>query len=344
VVIADDELSPIQQRNLETELKVKILDRTGLILDIFASRAQTHEAQLQVELAQLSYLAPRLTRMWTHLSRLGGGIGTRGPGEKQLEVDKRRMRDRISHLKEEIEKVRAHRQRHRSQRQKVPILTATLVGYTNAGKSTLMNRLTPAQVLAENKLFATLDPTTRRLRIPGGEPLLLTDTVGFIQKLPHQLVDAFRATLEEVEDATLILHVVDISHPRFVEMMKTADTLLKSLDIGEKQQLIVFNKIDRLRDPVFLKMVQKTYPDSIGISAECQTDLTPLFGKISEILNRTREEMTFHIPYSRMDVVHLLHENAQILSEDHAEHITLQVRIQKTIGEKVMGMLGKTGG
>ena len=246
LVIFDDELAPSQQRNLENALKVKVIDRTALILDIFARRARTREGALQVELAQHEYLLPRLAGQWSHLERLGGGIGTRGPGETQLETDRRLIRTRISHLKDQLERVRRHRALYRRRRAKQGVPVVALVGYTNAGKSTLMNALSGADVLAENKLFATLDPVTRRVELANGGHFLLTDTVGFIQKLPTQLVAAFRATLEELADADLLLHVVDITHPNAAEQAETVEETLGELGVAEKPRLTVLNKVDAL--------------------------------------------------------------------------------------------------
>lgn len=247
-VIFDDELSPSQQRNLETALKVKVLDRTALILDIFAQHAHTREGRLQVELAQHEYLLPRLRGQWSHLERLEGRIGTRGPGETQLETDRRLIREKIRRLKRQIEAVRQQRALHRRQRARQGVPVVSLVGYTNAGKSTLMRALSGANVLVEDKPFATLDPVTRRLRLPSGATALLTDTVGFIQKLPTQLVAAFRATLEELQEATLLLHVVDITHPSALEQSGSVEETLRLLRLGERPQLTVLNKTDLLTD------------------------------------------------------------------------------------------------
>jgi GTPase len=246
VVLFDDELSPSQQRNLEDALKVKVIDRTALILDIFARRARTREGSLQVDLAQHEYLLPRLAGQWSHLERLGAGIGTRGPGETQLETDRRLIRGRISRLKAQLDQVRRHRALYRRRRAKQGVPVVALVGYTNAGKSTLMNALTGADVLAENRLFATLDPVTRKVGLPGGGFFLLTDTVGFIQKLPTQLVAAFRATLEELTDADLLLHVVDITHPNAAEQAETVEQTLAELEVADKPRLTVLNKVDAL--------------------------------------------------------------------------------------------------
>jgi GTP-binding protein HflX len=248
-VIFDDELTPSQQRNLEKALDVKVLDRTALILDIFAQHARTREGRLQVELAQHEYILPRLRGQWSHLERLGAGIGTRGPGETQLETDRRLIRDRIARLKRQIEEVRRQRALHRRRRAREGIPVVSLVGYTNAGKSTLMRALSGADVLVQDQLFATLDPTTRRIRLPSGAPALLTDTVGFIQKLPTQLVAAFRATLEELEEATLMLHVVDITHPDARHQAETVEQTLRDLGLKDRPRLLVLNKIDRLPSP-----------------------------------------------------------------------------------------------
>jgi len=247
VVIFDDELSPSQQRNLERELDLKVIDRTALILDIFATRAHTAEGRLQVSLAQLEYLLPRLAGQWSHLERMEGAIGTRGPGETQIETDRRLIRNRISKLKRDIEDIRTRRSLYRRQRDRAGIPVVALVGYTNAGKSTLMNALSHAGVLSEDKLFATLDPITRRVRLPGGSPVLLTDTVGFIQKLPTQLVASFRATLEELQEASLLVHVVDMSHPNAFAHMKTVEDTLSDLGVTGKAVVQVLNKADRLR-------------------------------------------------------------------------------------------------
>jgi len=246
LVILDEELSGSQQRNLEQLLRKRVLDRTGLILDIFAQRARSREGKLQVELAQLDYLLPRLAGAWTHLERLGGGIGTRGPGETQLESDRRRIKTRMAKLRRDLQEVRRHRALLRRPRRKVPFPILALVGYTNAGKSSLMNALTDAGVLVEDQLFATLDPTLRRLRLPGGRTVLLSDTVGFIRKIPHQLVAAFQATLEEIQEATLLLHVVDASHPHAVVQQAAVESVLGELGLADRPTLLVYNKIDRI--------------------------------------------------------------------------------------------------
>ena len=248
VAVFNDELTPAQQRNLERELEVKVLDRSALILDIFADRARTKEGVLQVELAQHEYLLPRLAGQWSHLERLGGGIGTRGPGESQLETDRRLARGRISKLKRELEAVKAHRSRHRSRRETSRVPVVSLVGYTNAGKSTLFNSLTKANVQAKSQPFTTLDPITRQMYLPDGSRVLLTDTVGFIHKLPHTLVAAFRATLEELADADLLLHTVDVSHRNAVEHINVVEDTLKELKMHDKPRLLVLNKMDLAMD------------------------------------------------------------------------------------------------
>lgn len=249
VVIVDEELSGSQQRNLEQLLGRRVVDRTGLILDIFAQRAQTREGKLQVELAQLDYLLPRLAGAWTHLERLGGGIGTRGPGETQLESDRRRVKTRMAKIRRDLEQVRRHRAVLRRPRQKIPFPVVALVGYTNAGKSSLMNALTQAGVQVRDQLFATLDPTLRRFVLPGGRVALLSDTVGFIRKIPHQLVAAFQATLEEVREAELLLHVVDISHPHAELQQRAVEGVLAELGLADRPTILVFNKVDRLGEP-----------------------------------------------------------------------------------------------
>lgn len=246
IVIFDDELTPTQQRNLEEALKVKVIDRTALILDIFSRHAHTREGQLQVELAQHIYLLPRLVGQWAHLERLGGGIGTRGPGETQLETDRRLIRKRIQRLKRELEEVRTHRALYRSRRRREGLPVVSLVGYTNAGKSTLFNALSNAGVPVEDKLFSTLDPVTRRIRLPSGQPVLLTDTVGFIYKLPPTLVAAFRATLEELGESELLLHIIDITHPKAPEQAQVVEETLRELGLQSKPKLLVLNKMDLL--------------------------------------------------------------------------------------------------
>ena len=292
-IICDDELTPTQQRNLENALSdVKVIDRSALILDVFAQRALTREGRLQVELAQSEYLLPRLAGQWSHLERLGGGIGTRGPGETQIETDRRLVRDRILKLKRDLEDVRRHRRLYRARRQEQQVPVASLVGYTNAGKSTLLNGLTGAGVTAEDKLFSTLDPVTRRVRLPSGRELLVTDTVGFIQKLPTTLAAAFRATLEEVQEATLIIHVVDTTHPNASDQIQVVDGILYELGVSEKPRLVALNKIDLL-EAEDIRPPEDALGHRVGdnegeipISALHATGLKRLLSATDELLDR----------------------------------------------------------
>ena len=280
MVIVDAELSPSQATKLEDAFGLKVVDRTQLILDIFAQRAQTREGKLQVELAQLKYNLPRLRGMGTSMSRLGGGIATRGPGETKLETDRRRINVRVTHLEQEVEQIKKHRSAQRKSRTKRGIVQVAIMGYTNAGKSTLLNRLTKAEVLAENKLFATLDPVTRKLRLPGGSEVLLTDTVGFIQRLPTQLVAAFRATLEEVTEADVLLHVLDASHPNVLEHVKAVNTILGDLDAGEKPQITVLNKVDLVTDREALEQLKREVSMPVEVSALTGAGMMDLLGTI----------------------------------------------------------------
>jgi GTP-binding protein HflX len=292
VVIFNDELLPRQQRNLEEALNVKVIDRTALILDIFARRAQTREGQLQVELAQHQYLLPRLAGQWSHLERLGGGIGTRGPGESQLETDRRLIRRRIQSLQRQIEAVRRHRELYRQKRRQSRIPVVALVGYTNAGKSTLLNALSRAGVLVEDRLFSTLDPVTRRLAMPGGKQFLLTDTVGFIHKLPPSIVAAFRATLEELTEADLLLHIVDITHQDAAEQFLTVNEILAELGLSGKPQLTVLNKMDKVASNqeemnglALTKAVKPPNDNTLAISALKGWGLDDLLDRIARQLD-----------------------------------------------------------
>jgi len=300
VVIFNDELSPRQQRNLEEALEVKVIDRTALILDIFARRAQTREGQLQVELAQHQYLLPRLAGQWSHLERLGGGIGTRGPGESQLETDRRLIRKRINRLQSQIEAVRRHRALYRQKRRKSRIPVVALVGYTNTGKSTLLNALSKADVLVEDKLFSTLDPVTRRLVLPDGQQFLLTDTVGFIHKLPPSIVAAFRATLEELTEADLLLHVVDIIHHDAAEQFQTVQEILADLNLTDKPQITILNKIDIVGNQEEMNSLAQTTlvkpPDdtTVVISALKGWGLDKLLAKIAANLSQSFNTASTH--------------------------------------------------
>src|ERR1700741_1400971 len=312
-VIFDDDLSPAQGRNLETLLSRKVLDRTQLILDIFAQRARSREGRLQIELAQLQYLLPRLTRMWHHLSRQTGGTGTRGPGETQLEVDRRRVQERIARLERELESVRKTRAVQRQGRKRHQWPVAAVVGYTNAGKSTLLNLLTGADVVAENKLFATLDPTTRSFVLPNKQRILLTDTVGFLRKLPHTLIESFQATLEEVKEADLLIHIVDLSHPRVDEQMEAVDRVIKELDAYGKQTLIVFNKTDNLSNREVVDSYLNRFPGSVAISARTGEGVNKLVQALEDALSSWRLRSRFRIPANESALIAEIHRVGHVL-------------------------------
>jgi len=312
-VIFDDELSPAQGRNLENLLARKVLDRTQLILDIFAQRARSREGRLQIELAQLQYLLPRLTRMWHHLSRQTGGIGTRGPGETQLEVDRRRVQEQIARLERELEAVRKTRAVQRQGRKRHQWPVAAVVGYTNAGKSTLLNLLTGADLVAENRLFATLDPTTRSFVLPNKQRVLLTDTVGFLRKLPHTLIESFKATLEEVSEADLLIHIVDLSHPRVDGQMEAVDAVTKQLDAFGKQTLIVFNKIDNLTDRDLAETYVKRFPGSVAISACTGEGVDKLVQALQLALSSWRLRSRFRIPANESSLIAEIHRVGHVL-------------------------------
>lgn len=318
LLIFDDELTPAQQRNLEEALGKKIIDRTGLILDIFAQRARSHEGKLQVELAQLRYMLPRLVGQGLVLSRLGGGIGTRGPGETKLEADKRRLRSRISDIQQEISHVEKHRELQRRGRKKTAYPSIALVGYTNAGKSTLMNRLTSAGVLAEDKLFATLDPTTRCIRLPKGQDVFLSDTVGFIQKLPHQLIAAFKATLEEVLQADVLVHVLDISHPKVQEQNTAVYQVLQELKADTKETVTVYNKMDQIDNPSFVERVLRN-ENTVAVSALTGAGIDTLLAMIEQVLNKRKTDMLLLIPYEQSGTLSSLYECATVHSVDYQE-------------------------
>ncbi|HEX4638940.1 MAG TPA: GTPase HflX [Chthoniobacterales bacterium] len=312
-VIFDDELSPAQGRNLENLLSRKVLDRTQLILDIFAQRARSREGRLQIELAQLQYLLPRLTRMWHHLSRQTGGIGTRGPGETQLEVDRRRVQERIARLERELESVRKTRAVQRQGRKRHQWPVAAVVGYTNAGKSTLLNLLTGADLVAENKLFATLDPTTRSFVLPNKQRVLLTDTVGFLRKLPHTLIESFKATLEEVGEADLLIHVVDLSHSRVEDQIEAVENVIKELNAHGKQTLIVFNKIDNLQNRELIETYLRRFPGSVAISARTGEEVNKLVLALQDSLSAWRLRLRFKIPASQSALIAEIHRVGHVL-------------------------------
>lgn len=337
VVIFDEELSPRQQRELEKALgeNIKVIDRTALILDIFARHARTREGAVQVELAQYEYRLPRLTRAWTHLARqaggraggAGGGVGVRGPGETQLEVDRREIDRRIAFLKRQLDEISKQRDQYRRHRRESANAVIALVGYTNAGKSTLLNALSNAQVLAMNRLFATLDPTTRRIELENGHTALLTDTVGFIQKLPTMLVASFRATLEEVTEADLLIHVVDLSHANMDEQVAAVEEVLEELDAGDKTVITALNKLDCLdmNDPATAEHVQQAladYPNAVAISALTGAGLDDLRAQIDKVLRNQMAPVDVMIPYAHGDLVALMHEHGFVEKEEHAENGT----------------------
>jgi GTP-binding protein HflX len=318
LVIFDDELTPAQQRNLEEIIEGRIIDRTELILDIFAQRAATSEGKLQVELAQLNYMLPRLAGRGTEMSRLGGGIGTRGPGETKLEADRRTIRNRISSITRELETVRQRRTVQRQKRRDADLPLVALVGYTNAGKSSLLNTLTGAEVLVEDKLFATLDPTTRRYTLPDGQALLLTDTVGFIQKLPHHLIMAFRATMEEVVDADMLLHVVDASHPQAVEHCEAVFDVLREIDAADHPVITVLNKSDLPESGPMIERLHHAYPKSVAVSAVTGDGLDDLAEMISEELSSWRVRIEELVPYGD-PVLGLIRARGRVISEVYRE-------------------------
>lgn len=318
--IFDDELSPAQQRNIESVMGIRILDRTALILDIFAKRARTNEGKLQVELAQLQYTLPRIMGKGLMLSRLGGGIGTRGPGETKLEVDRRRIRDRIAFIKDQIEKVKAVRSLHRSKRKKNNVFEVSLVGYTNAGKSTLLNTLTNSDIYAKDQLFATLDPTTRQLTLPNKQEIIITDTVGFIQRLPHQLIAAFRSTLEVVTEADLLVHVIDVSHELHKEQAAAVHEVLKEIGAETKPVITVYNKIDKLPPDSKLADRLALEEDTVCISAAKKLNLETLQQMIETHLKSKAVEVTLCIPYAETAKAAQLHETANVLEQEYTEN------------------------
>lgn len=328
-VVCDDELSPAQLKNLEDALDTKVMDRTMIILDIFAARAKTREGKIQVELAQLRYCAVRLVGLRNSLSRLGGGIGTRGPGETKLEVDRRRIHERISQLKSELQDVERHRDVVRKQREQSGTLTAAIVGYTNAGKSTLLNKLTGAGILAEDKLFATLDPTTRALTLPGGEKVLLTDTVGFIRKLPHHLVEAFKSTLEEARYCDVILHVVDCSNPQMDMQMHVVYETLRRLDIKDKEIITVFNKVDRPDADTACRDMSADY--KVKLSAKTGEGIEELLDLFAIILRNRRIYFEKIFAYRDAGRIQTIRKSGQLLSEEYQDdgiHVKAYVPVE----------------
>ncbi len=347
VIVFDDELSPRHQRQLEKEFgeNVKVLDRSALILDIFAQHAHTREGALQVELAQYEYLLPRLTRQWTHLERQSGGgaarggtggVGLRGPGETQLEVDRREIGRKISKLKEDLQHVREHRSQHRQQRTRAGISVVALVGYTNAGKSTLLRTMTGTDVYVANQLFATLDPLTRRIDLPSGRNIVVTDTVGFIQKLPTTLIAAFRATLEEIIEADLLLHVVDTSHPNVLQQIETVEDTLAEIDIPPMPKILVWNKIDQWGDqPLPQRMEKERYVTEVAVSAQTGQAVPELLNAIETILTQHDRKVRLLLPYQRGDLVSALFDQANVEKQEHTPSgVILTVQLSPALYER----------
>ncbi|MDD5262952.1 MAG: GTPase HflX [Methylacidiphilales bacterium] len=320
VIIFDNDLSPAQQRNWETLSKLAVIDRQEVILDIFGKRAQTREARLQVQLARLEYSLPRLTRAWSHFGQQAGGIGGKGEGETQLEIDRRLMRKHIERLKRELIEVKRSRATQRKERKRVPVPNAAIVGYTNAGKSSLLRLLTGAQVLVEDKLFATLDTTTRRVSLPNNQPLLLTDTVGFVRKLPHRLIEAFNATLEESVQADFLIHVLDCSHPRVAEFHATTLRVLEELGAGDKPSLTLLNKADKLPEPADRKALLRNFPDALFISILNGEGIEELKHRMAGLVGGNTQVVTLNIPQSESSLIARLHREAKILSTEYAEN------------------------
>ncbi len=339
MVVVNHELSAGQQTNLEAMMGVKVVDRTRLILDIFAQRARSKEGKIQVELAQLSYLLPRLTGMGEALSRLAGGIGTRGPGETKLEVDRRRVRRKMSDLKQQIREIRSHRQRIRDKRQSRAVPLFALVGYTNSGKSTLMNRLTGADQLAEDRLFATLDPLVRKMDLSPSYEACVVDTVGFVRDLPDQLMAAFRATLEELNEADYLLHVVDISHPDWPEQVNAVIEVLTGLKVMDKEMITVLNKVDRIEGPPDPGLV-RDLPSPVTVSALHGLGIDPLIDAMTHAVQKHRVHETFDIPYSHMEVVNELHQFAEVHREEYGtESVHLEVSVPWALAERTRSLL-----
>ena len=337
LVIFDEDLSPAQQRNLESSFQLRVVDRSLLILDIFAQRARSNEGKLQVELAQLEYLLPRLTRRWSHLSRLGGGIGTSGPGETQLEVDRRRVRERIATLKRRLVTVERTRALQRRERLEVPYATVALVGYTNSGKSTLMNTLTRAGVLVEDKLFATLDPTIRCLRLPNGDRVMVADTVGFISKIPHSLIEAFKSTLEEVRSADLLLHLVDMTNPLFEEQIQVVEEVLRDIGAGDTPYLMVPNKVDVANAPS-QRLAGNGARAACPISALTGQGVDHLLAEIGNILDRGKERSEFRFSPAQGSLLSLLRRQGRILEEKFDEE---SISVTALVTPKLAGQIRK---
>ena len=332
VIIFDNQLSPAQQRNWETLAGITVIDRQEIILDIFGTRAQTREAKIQVDLARMSYSLPRLTRAWSHLGKQGGGIGSKGEGESQLEQDKRKIRGQIDRLKRDLVEVRRNRANQRKDRKRAPVPNAAIVGYTNAGKSSLLRKLTGADVLIENALFATLDTTTRKIDLPNNQPLLLTDTVGFIRKLPHQLVESFNATLEEAVMADFLIHLLDASHPRVLEFYDTTMKVLSELGAENKKTITVFNKMDRVDDPLTKASLRHHHPEALFISIHTGEGLDQLIADLGKLVGEETRETLLHLPHDRSDLLARLHREGVVHEADYEEEF---IRIRATVPKRL---------
>ncbi len=333
VIIFDNELTPAQQRNWEELSKVTVADRQEIILDIFGARAQTREARIQVDLARLQYSLPRLTRAWSHLGQQGGGIGSKGEGESQLEQDKRAIGDSIARLKRELKTVRRSRATQRKDRKRTPVPNAAIVGYTNAGKSSLLRRLTGADVLVENKLFATLDTTTRKVELPNNQPLLLTDTVGFVRKLPHQLVESFNATLEEATLSDFLIHVLDASHPKVIEFYNTTMKVLGDLGEVNQPMLVVFNKMDLVEDPSTRVVLRRHFPDAVFVSVHTSEGMAELTDRIAEFLTSKTVDVDLRIPAAQSDLVARLYRDGTVHRINYVGDL---VDVTATIAERAL--------
>jgi GTPase len=340
IVISDDDLTPVQVRNLERLFSRKIIDRSGLILDIFALRAKTKEAKTQVELAQLEYLLPRLTRAWTHLSKQYGGIGTKGPGETQIETDRRMIRTRISHLKEKLKEIESQRQTQSKGRK--DFVRISIAGYTNAGKSTLFNLLTKSDVFAEDKLFATLDSTTRSVNFSTGKKLLISDTVGFIRKLPAHLVASFKSTLNEVRESDIILHMIDLSHPYYEDHLKVVDETLKEFDSEHKKEIKVFNKVDSVSDKSIIEYVRNKYPGSVIISAQKGINISSLIKSIENIIQESFVEQELTLRIEQTKLASQIHDLAEVTSVKYNhDTVMFKFRANKENSEKIKKLISK---
>jgi GTP-binding protein HflX len=342
LIVFDDDLSPVQARNLERLTERKIVDRSGIILDIFASRARTSEARVQVELAQLQYMLPRLTRQWTHLSKQYGGIGTKGPGETQIETDRRVIRTRIGHLRERLKGISKERAEQRKGRDQ--FLRVALVGYTNVGKSTLMNRLSGSDLLVENRLFATLDSTTRLVSLSGADRVLITDTVGFIRKLPHHLVASFKSTLEEVAEADVLLHIADAGHPEVEEQISVVNETLGEIGVASKPTILVFNKTDRVRNRERLRGLAQLHPGALFVSASRSIGIGSLLEKLKSFLAQQTTEETLRLTAADHRIISQIHDSAEVLETSYdGDTVTIRFRMNKRKAGRLLKHLGGAG-